>query len=75
MYFPLNPVVPLRLAWRLLSRLPSGNSVWPRCDVRNVRRMRHLATGGVGHVDAGVVQKQAGSAIQFNARFFVSRFR
>jgi len=37
--------------------------------------MRHLAAGGVGDVDSGVVEQQAGRAIEFDAGFLIRRFR
>jgi hypothetical protein len=35
--------------------------------------MGDLASGGVGDVDAGVIEQQSGGAIEFNDRLFVGR--
>src|ERR1022692_327192 len=56
---------------RLLCRLGSRDNILPRRDVGHLGQVRDLAPGGVGDVDAGMIEQQSGGAIQFDPRLLV----
>ena len=61
------------LRWWLRGRrlrrcsLAGWGRILPRGDVGHLRLVRNLATRGFSYVDAGVIQQQAGGAIELDA--------